>query len=277
MANRHFAELGDVWKHLPLAEILRLNPPQHYWETHAGSPSYPLTASPTRVHGAPRFLTRAPFDPDLLRCSYLEALQAEPGVYPGSPTLAFRELGANATYMFCDIDPVSAAALRTIGMHQRVRVVEGDGVAAIASEAERMDIEPKRVFVHIDPYDPYERVSTGAMTPVELAGSLACRGYRLFYWYGYESIAERGWAVHAISRLAPGINLWCGDMLMPAPFVFPERSGPWGCGVVMANMTAIEAGTCARLGTALERISDDDVASDNEPSCLSFKVITDRL
>jgi hypothetical protein len=24
--NHHFAELGDVWKHLPLAEILRLTP-----------------------------------------------------------------------------------------------------------------------------------------------------------------------------------------------------------------------------------------------------------
>jgi len=34
--NNHFAELGDVWKHLPLAEILRINPPRQYWETHAG-------------------------------------------------------------------------------------------------------------------------------------------------------------------------------------------------------------------------------------------------
>ena len=33
--NNHFAELGDVWKHLPLAEILRVDPPRAYWETHA--------------------------------------------------------------------------------------------------------------------------------------------------------------------------------------------------------------------------------------------------
>jgi hypothetical protein len=37
--NNHFAELGDVWKHLPLAEILRINPPRQYCETHAGSAS----------------------------------------------------------------------------------------------------------------------------------------------------------------------------------------------------------------------------------------------
>ena len=66
------------------------------------------------------------------------------------------------------------------------------------------------------------------MTPVELAARLARRGYRLFYWYGYESVCERGWALHAISCLAPGIDLWCGDVMMPAPFIFPERSGPLG-------------------------------------------------
>ena len=56
MTNRHFGELGDVWKYLPLAEVLRLNPPLHYWETHAGSAAYTLTESPTRRHGALRFL-----------------------------------------------------------------------------------------------------------------------------------------------------------------------------------------------------------------------------
>jgi hypothetical protein len=275
MANRHFAELGDVWKHLPLAEVLRLNPPQSYWETHAGSLCYPLTASPTRVHGALRFLKRAPLDPDLIGCAYLAALQAEAGVYPGSPALALRELGANASYVFCDIDSASAATLRIADTLRDVRVVAGDGIAAIAHEVERTNIEPRNVFVHIDPYDPNERFSAGAMTPVELAARLARRGYRLFYWYGYESVCERGWALHAISCLAPGIDLWCGDVMMPAPFIFPERSGPWGCGIVLGNMTASEAAMCGRLGTALERISADDVASNNEPRRLSFKVITD--
>jgi hypothetical protein len=65
--------------------------------------------------------------------------------------------------------------------------------------------------------------------------------------------------------------------MMPAPFIFPECSGPWGCGIVLGNMTGSEAAMCARLGTALERISADDVASNNEPRRLSFKVITDPL
>jgi hypothetical protein len=98
--NNHFAELGDVWKHLPLAEILRVNPPRVYWETHAGSASYVLTESPSRLHGPLRFLSLAPEDPDLEGCAYLAALTLVPGVYPGSATLATLALGRSASYVF---------------------------------------------------------------------------------------------------------------------------------------------------------------------------------
>src|SRR5947199_14984 len=108
--NHHFAELGDVWKHLPLAEVLRVNPPRLYWETHAGSASYRLTESPSRLHGALRFLALAPDDPALEGCAYLKALMDMPGLYPGSATLAMRALGTSATYVLCDVDPERSGA-----------------------------------------------------------------------------------------------------------------------------------------------------------------------
>ena len=85
--NHHFGELGDVWKHLPLAEILRLNRPRHYWETHAGSASYPLTETAARRHGVFRVLEHAAGDPELQGCAYLQILQDLPDIYPGSPLL----------------------------------------------------------------------------------------------------------------------------------------------------------------------------------------------
>jgi 23S rRNA (adenine2030-N6)-methyltransferase len=254
MANRHFGELGDVWKHLPLAEVLRLKPPLHYWETHAGSAAYTLTETPTRLHGAIRFLSCAQDDPDLAACSYLDALRTLPGIYPGSPSLAMRALGQGARYLFCDTDPESVQSLRKAAAHIGVRVVEEDGVSTIRREAAIAGVSPSDVLVHIDPYEPHERLTPDGMTPVELAASLAGRGYRVFYWYGYDSIDKRAWARKEISRLVPEVDLWCGDLLIPSPFVYPERSGVWGCGVVLANMTATEVQMCARLGRALERI-----------------------
>lgn len=272
--NNHFAELGDVWKHLALAEILRVNPPHHYWETHAGSPSYALTASPSRLHGALRFFSCAPRDPDLCNCAYLQALRRLVGVYPGSPALALQALGRSATYLFCDIDPESAAALRTATVGFAARVIEADGVSTIYREAQLAPVDPGGVLVHIDPFDPYERVTDQSKTPVELAAWLVRAGYRLFYWYGYDSIERRGWAHDEISRLTPGISLWCGDVVMPACHVYLERTGAWGCGVVLANMTSSEAHACERLGCALERISKTDAVASNDPSKLTFRVIT---
>jgi hypothetical protein len=187
--------------------------------------------------------------------------------------LAMRALGVEASYIFCDIDPESAASLRTAVAGLEARVVEGDGVSAITREAQRARVDPADVLLHIDPFEPRERFAANSQTPLELAGRLAGAGYRLFFWYRYDAVEQRGWAREEIARLAPGVELWCGDTLMPASFIFPGRSGAWGCGVVLANATAVELAACERLGQALERINTADLHSDNDPDRLRFQVM----
>jgi hypothetical protein len=273
--NHHFATMGDVWKHLPLAEILRLNPPRHYWETHAGSASYPLTESPSGLHGALRFLDNAPDEPALRNCAYLEALRATPGLYPGSPALATRALGGDASYIFCDIDPESAASLSGAvagpdAPGLEARVIETDGVSAITQEAQRGRVDPAGVLVLVDPFDPHQRWTPGSRTPLELAGWLASAGFRVLFWYCYDSVERRAWARDAIAGLAPAVDLWCGDALMPIQYIYPDRSGPWGCGIVLANATSVEVDACQRLGHALERMSAGDPIQGNDPASLTF-------
>ena len=108
-------------------------------------------------------------------------------MYPGSPSLAMRALGQGASYLFCDTDPESAQSLRNAAGHTDIRVIEEDGVSTIRREAAFTGVSPSAVLVHIDPCDPHERLTPDGMTPVELAASLAGRGYRVFYWYGYDS------------------------------------------------------------------------------------------
>jgi hypothetical protein len=271
--NRHYGKMGDVWKHLPLAEILRVNPPLHYWETHAGSAHYPLTPSPARLHGVFRFLSYAPGEPVLQDCAYLQALHATPDVYPGSPMLAIQALGQKASYIFCDIDPESTASLRTATAGLNARVIEADGVSAITREVQLARVDPADVMVHIDPFEPHERLTANSKTPIELAAWLADAGYRVFYWYGYDSVEKRGWARDAIAGLVPGVELWCGDTLLPASFIYPDRSGAWGCGVVLANATSVEVGVCERLGPALERMSESNFVDGNDPARLAFQVV----
>ena len=60
---------------------------------------------------------------------------------------------------------------------------------------------------------------------------------------------------------------------MPASFVFPDRPGAWGCGVVLANATSAEVDVCKQLGHALERMSEGDFLNGNDPARLAFKVM----
>lgn len=150
--NQHFANLGDVWKHLVLAELLRLHPPKHYWETHAGSVSYSLTESATRNHGAVRFLAQAPSDSDLRNTTYLNVLRSMPGSYPGSPLLAISILGNRANYVLCDLDPQSVASLRHATGDLHASVMQADGMVTLKALAERENVEPEHVMVHIDPF-----------------------------------------------------------------------------------------------------------------------------
>jgi hypothetical protein len=270
--NRHFGKLGDVWKHLPLAEILRLKPPLHYWETHAGSAFYHMDRSPERLHGAIRFASSAPNDPDLQSCAYLELLQQNLDIYPGSGMIAMQLLGKNADYLFCDTDPESASSLRVASANFNARIKERDGMLSINEEAEAARVCPADTFVHIDPFDPHERLTPESRTPIELAGVLAKAGYQVLYWYGYDSEAERGWAFYEFANIAPNVEFWCGDVLMPASFIYPDRKGAWGCGIVLANATVSEIKCCERLGHALEKISESDVMEGNIPERLTFEI-----
>ncbi|MEZ4709434.1 MAG: 23S rRNA (adenine(2030)-N(6))-methyltransferase RlmJ [Caldilineaceae bacterium] len=271
--NNHYGKLGDVWKHLPLAELLRTNPPRHYWETHAGSAVYPLTDGEPHQHGVLRFLKYAPAEPVLQECVYLKILHSKPGFYPGSPLFATEMLGHNASYIFCDLDPESIATLQDATHNLDAQVVAADGVSTIAQAAEQSQCNPMDVLIHIDPFEPRARLTPSSMTPLELAGWLTNSGYRVFYWYGYDTPDRRCWAYHEIMEHAPTAEMWCGDTLIPASFVYPGRSGAWGCGVVLTNTSSIEVDACRQLGYALERICASDYARDNEPSKLIFQEI----
>jgi len=62
MANTHYGEIGDVWKRLPLAEVLHIEAPTAYWQSHAGPADYALTHSPTRDYGVFHLIEQAAFD-----------------------------------------------------------------------------------------------------------------------------------------------------------------------------------------------------------------------
>ena len=265
MANRHFAKLADVWKHLPLCEILALERPTSYWESHAGSAAYAMVDDPERNLGALRFWQRAHGSPVLERSRYLSHLrrfnpEGRLGTYPGSSVLAMSELGDTADFLLCDTDPASAADLSAwvtrLRLGDHVTIVERDGPIALHDALEASD--PAAVLAHIDPFDPWSR-GTGGLSALDLAGELAEAGVRTVYWYGYDEPNQRAWALEEVGQLT-GTRLWCGDILVTSSNPRADaRVGDLGVattagigfGIVCAHLADRTLERCEALGHAL--------------------------
>ncbi|MCK4872815.1 MAG: 23S rRNA (adenine(2030)-N(6))-methyltransferase RlmJ [Phycisphaerales bacterium] len=278
MANHHFGNIGDIWKHLPLCEILAIVQPARYWETHAGSACYDLSHTPGRDHGIYRFLRAAPGEEPLAASRYRALLSempkraAEPAVYPGSPHLAMRCLQERgAMFIFCDIDGSSLDDIQRAAddLHvprDCVRCVAADGIASIFEQLEKLnDEEAARTFIHIDPFLLHAAGEQG-MNSVELFCEATKRGAQVMLWYAFDSPTPRRtdvWdlfrstsAAHDLSRSTH--NLWAGEISMPGVTAsqLPDISLA-GCGILCANLTDPALAACDALGRSFARIYHD--------------------
>ncbi len=298
MGNRHFARIGDVWKHLALAEVLAVERPAAYWETHAGPAAYPLTHSPERDHGAWFFHGHASEAPDLARSQYAgllrEMVAADQPLYPGSPLIAMRLLGPDphAHFLFCDRDPHS---LTNIAHHARgldipparLDTREADGVAAVAAAAAQLSPERRRdLVVHLDP-DDLSAASTDP-TPAALFAALARDGVRCLLWWGAGSRDEAGAARASLrsALVSAGVDpaatpVWAGDVTLAAidhtggrrPDAAGRSADPGvlACGVLGANLSPESTARCGRLGRALADLYRHATFPDGSAGSMEFQ------
>jgi 23S rRNA (adenine2030-N6)-methyltransferase len=262
MANVHYASIGDVWKHLPLAEILRIEHPIRYWETHSGSSSYPLTHSPERDYGALAFLEQAGRSPGLAGSAYWRLLarhgSGRAPTYPGSPLIAMELLGeVGGRFLFCDLDSESLSNIvddsRVLGVPLgSVRLVEGDGVSNLADELSGLaEDKVAGTFLLVDPYRPLEPNSEGE-TPLGLFVRAAKRGVGCMLWYGFDSRRYRSALLEAMRAGIEG-SAWFGEVSLRAEDLSEVGFDPGvlGCGIVVCNVGEEALAACGHLGEEL--------------------------
>lgn len=255
MANQHYGRIGDVWKHLPLAEILRIERPAEYWESHAGSARYPLTHSWQRDYGVFHFLSRAAESQPLNGSRYRDVLAACPGFYPGSAEIAMRVLGPETQFLFCDTDPESVQSLRDSARElgiPRVRCENRDGQVELWNELAHLDgARASRLFVHLDPWNCLTASPENGRTGLDLFRELGRKGAHVLLWFGFDSIEQRDSIVGHFDSTG-----WVGEIRLdiitgPAP----ERNpGVFGCGIYCANLSSSAIDSADRLGKELSHI-----------------------
>ena len=266
MANPHFANLGDVWKHLLLTELISSLRPGHYVETHAGSASYRLVDDAERGLGAEMFLRASAATEPLRSSPYRQhvlkfASGAEPS-YPGSPLLAMMLLGRACRYVFCDTDPASVAGLRTarerLGLRDKVRLIHGDGLAEAAALLHARVIGAASL-VHLDPFD-FGAAGPGVVSALELVTCLAAAGIPTFAWYGLTTPSAAHELFHQVTIAAPAAQAWSAELRVGGRRANAAGIGP-GCGVLFAAADLAAAGSMRRAADAYVRAFNEQSAA----------------
>ena len=234
MANQHFGNIGDVWKHLWLAGVLAGQRPARYVETHAGSALYGLVEDDERALGVGAFLAAAGSCAPLRDTAYWGLLQRfvldDPPGYPGSPLLAMTILGSSSRYVFCDTDPGSVedllAARDRLLLCREAEVVHADG-PGIAVELLEAGMLGPGSLVHVDPFD-YDAASPGGLSVRQLLIRLAVGQVPVFAWY-HLSARE---LFREIARNLPVSAVACAELRLRGPRAASAGVGS-GCGIAL--------------------------------------------
>jgi 23S rRNA (adenine2030-N6)-methyltransferase len=249
----HAGNVGDVWKHCVLVEVLRRaragGTAVAYLETHAGEGEYPLGATGEWSEGIGRLWGETGRGEEdavtryVALCRRLAAGGDRPASYPGSPAFARAMLGPEALRVLWERDAAAYARLAAyVGADPRTRLHRGDGLGALAGALRDVEAAAGAVVVLVDP--SYAQKSDWCDVPDAVAEAVrasvrAC----VVLWYPVKSLTRPN---AMIARLrAAGVAGAIAE-LVTTPLAH-QRSRLNGSGVVLVRPPA---GVLATLGAA---------------------------
>ncbi|MBM4267439.1 MAG: 23S rRNA (adenine(2030)-N(6))-methyltransferase RlmJ [Deltaproteobacteria bacterium] len=204
----HAGNVGDVWKHCVLAEVLRGvggSSRLTYVESHAGEGSYRLASTGEWTEGIGRLWRVRDDRVDRVAASsggtdavsrYVDLVRRlgsgdeRPETYPGSPVLARALLGSEARLVLHEQEPDAFGRLeRELAGDPYAQLHCDDGLAALTNDVHAAEADGSNIVALVDP--PYGqkrdwRDVTAALTEAATASKRA----RLLLWYPVKSLTR---------------------------------------------------------------------------------------
>jgi len=271
MPNRHFGEIGDVWKHLPLSSILYIEQPSEYWETHSGSAVYEIN-NPLfkenkwkKEYGVIYYYKQAISNFPLLLNTVYTSLLKKYGcadsmhnltVSLGSPLIALSTLPNAARFIFCDTAAESLISIsqqaQSFNNVDKLLLVHKDGNDSIMEQLIKLPKENvSKVLLFLDPYEAFDK-NTSGISSVDLFYEAFYRGVKVVLWYGFDTITDQlskknklkekytTGSIHGIEIL-----FTCIDKMKINPGVCG------GCSMILGNCSDLTIVNITQLGNEL--------------------------
>jgi 23S rRNA (adenine2030-N6)-methyltransferase len=242
---KHYGKIGDIWKHLPLCNVIKNEKPNVYIETNSAYCEYSLSQTDEQKYGIYNFVDKA-VDFQLLKDSeYYKLIQ--PSVnkerYLGSPALAISLIKDSADkFIFFDtniaaLDNVKVFANQN-NLTDKISVFNQDSIIGLY---DLLPTLPASTLIHIDPYF-IDKESSNGKTYMDLFIKASEQGLKCFLWYGFNTIDYKKQLNDYIktSLLQSKISsTYCSELIMEVILKDSMICNPGilGCGVLTSNLS----------------------------------------
>jgi 23S rRNA A2030 N6-methylase RlmJ len=259
VGNHKAGNVGDLWKHLALAEAISIERPRSFWDAYAGNAECPLPdprPEVFRILGSGRLS-------HLQNSTYADVLQyfsRDREAFPGSPGIALRLLGQTSEFLFVDTDSKSLENIRLVAGQLGVpepalETFQGDGRRRVLEQLDRTSAcDEADALVLVDPFSIGDCEEDGG--PLGLFLELYRRGFKALLWYPLLEDWRDGRMRDTLERQTSrrwSTDLWVGELGLsgqaePRLSVDPKLHG---CGLVFANLSDDALARCESLGGQL--------------------------
>ncbi|MCL2546810.1 MAG: hypothetical protein FWE06_06405 [Oscillospiraceae bacterium] len=243
MPYKHAGEVGDVWKHMPLCEILKIEKPVKYHESNSAYSGYTISRNPKTEYGILKVL-QSSRDDVFVNSEYCKILKAN-GMgnlrYTGSPGLAMETLSNKANYFFHDLEQEALNDVKIFAQYKElqnhVKTICGDSINAFLNNDYVIDCND---FIFFDPYCPFDKNEKG-YNFFDIFTKAIISKSKILLWYGYESIVGQQEILAQFRTLANehkieiwSFDVWQKNMTWSGCEINP---GVPGCGIACVNLS----------------------------------------
>ena len=253
MSYKHYGNIGDIWKHLPLSSFLVNEKPRKYIETNSANPFYQLTHSPRRDFGVYTFFSHVKEFPILNNTPYVKVIQSldenreKLKAYLGSPGLAISLLGPNCQkYIFYDIEKSPLMKIQdyseNLNLISKVETRCEDSIIGSWKLIEQLNSDD---FIHFDPYSAFKKGKNDIAYIDVFLKATKCNVPSML-WYAYFTLKEKRniakilqnlFRIHQIKvkkKKIKNIEIYLDIIEEEKITVNP---GVLGCGVLVSNLS----------------------------------------
>lgn len=245
MGYSHYGKQAEVWKHLPLCDIIAQEQPTTYIETNSASANYTLTHTPEQQYGIYHFIEKGKENPVNNSIYFrLENEAMQMNQYIGSPGLVMSILKDTCQYIFFDLDTEALQNIEEFGRKQTLtKQIILHNIDSLTGIMKLLPELSPNAFIHIDPYVINEPGSNG-LTYLDIFIEATKLDLKCLLWYGYQTHNEKRELeelIRSSCKLENKHSISCHELTLKIiePDTQPCTPGVLGSGLLASNISSI--------------------------------------